>query len=217
MRKTNAGLAVILGAGLLVSTSAAQTQQQTNTGQQPASASPYPSANDPLPGGMGPEKSGQSGDTMANAKAMQMDKRFLQETAMASMTSIEMGKLAATRASNESVKQFAQKMVQDHTRGLDYIRKTAARDGVQIATSLDQKHKATLDHIAQLSGPEFDRAYMKYQVKHYQKRVSEFQDESDNGTETGAKMLATRMLPAVQQHLNEAKDINKALTVTAMK
>ena len=89
--------------------------------------------------------------------------------------------------------------------------------GVPVATTLDAKHKEAVDKLAKLSGPEFDRAYIRYQVKHHEKRVSQFQDESDNGTETGAKTLATRMLPGVQQHLNEAKDLNKSLTAVAAK
>jgi putative membrane protein len=214
----NAGFVTILGTGLIVLSATAQTPQQTNTGQQPPSASPYPSANDPLPGGASADKSGASGgDTMSEAKAMQMDKRFLRESVMASMVSIEMGKLASTKAASDSVKQFALKMAQDHTRGLEYLKKTAARDGVPVADTIDAKHKESIDKLAKTSGSEFDRAYIKYQVKHYQKRVSEFQDESDNGTETAAKTLATRMLPGVQQHLNEAKDLNKVLTAVAAK
>jgi putative membrane protein len=206
-----AGVVVVVGTVLIA------FAQQPNTGQQPPSASPYSSNNDPLPGGMAPEKSGASGDTMSHAKAMQMDKRFLQETVLASLTMVDMGKLAAEKSSNDAVKQFAQKMVQDHTRGLEYLKKTAARDGVPVADALDARHKEAVDKLAKLSGPEFDRAYIRYQVKHQEKRVSQFQDESDNGTETGAKTLATRMLPGVQQHLNEAKDLNKSLTAVAAK
>jgi putative membrane protein len=214
---TKAALVVVCGGGMMISSALAQTQPQPNQGQQPASTSPYPSANDPLPGGISPEKSGTSGDTMSKAKAMQMDKRFLRDAVMSSMTEIEMGKLAAQKATNEQVKQYGQKMAQDHTRGLEYLRKTATRDGIEVAATMDAKHKDEVDKLAKLSGMEFDKAYVKYQVKHHERRVSDFQEESDNGSETAAKTLATRMLPAVQQHLNEAKDLNKALTATAMK
>lgn len=209
------GLATVLSVGLLISSAAAQLQ--TNTGQQPVTTSPYPSANDPLPGGASSEKSGTSGDNMDHARAKQMDRRFLQETTLSSMASMELGNLAATKASSDSVKQFAAKMVQDHTRALDYVKKCAARDGVQLPSELDSKHKDAVEKLAKLSGTEFDRAYTRYQVKHFQRRVSAYQDESDNGTETSAKTFATRMLPGVQQHLNEAKDLNKSVTATAMK
>jgi putative membrane protein len=206
-----AGVVVVVGTVLIA------FAQQPNTGQQPASTSPNPSSTDPLPGGMAAEKSGTSGDNMSHAKALQMDKRFLQETVLSSLTLIDMGKLAAEKGSTEAVKQFGQKMVQDHTRGLEYLKKTAARDGVPVADALDAKHKEAVDKLAKLSGPEFDRAYVRYQVKNHEKRVSQFQEESDNGTETGAKNLATRMLPAVQQHLNDAKDLNKSLSAVAAK
>ena len=201
----------------VVGTLGAQTQTLPNQGQQPQTQTPYPSASEGLPGGSTNSKNGtgSEGDTMANAQNRQMDKRFLGQVTQASLLNVAMGKLAAEKSTNDAVKEFGKKMVTDHERGLVIFQKVAARDGVTVDAKLDSKHQERLDKLAKLSGPEFDRAYMKDQLKAHQRMVSYFQSEADNSTESAATKMATNMLPAVQRHLNDAKDLNKTLTVVA--
>jgi putative membrane protein len=168
-----------------------------------------------LPGGSTNAQNGSVGDTMGDAQNKQMDKRFLGQVTQASLLNIEMGKLAQAKSSNEAIKEFARKMIADHERGLSIFKKVADRDGVTVDTQLDSKHKERLDKLAKLSGAEFDRAYVKDQVKAYQRMVSYYQSEADNATESVATKMAANMLPAVQKHLNDTKDLNKTLTVVA--
>jgi putative membrane protein len=177
--------------------------------------SAYPSAADGLPGGSTNAKNGSVGDTMGEAQSRQMDKRFLGQVVQASLLNIAMGKMAIERSSNDAVKEFGRKMVSDHERGLAIFKRVAARDGVTVDDQLDSKHKERLDRLAKLSGVEFDRAYVKDQLKAHQRMVSYFQSEADNSTESVAVKMATNMLPAVQSHLNDAKDLNKNLTMVA--
>jgi putative membrane protein len=155
------------------------------------------------------------GDTMHDAQSRQMDQRFLGQVTQASLLNIAMGKMALEKSSNPAVKEFAKKMVADHERGLPIFKRVAERDGVTVDLQMDAKHKERLDKLAKLSGPEFDRAYIKDQLKAYQRMVSYYQSEADNSTESVATKMATNMLPAVQKHLNDTKDINKNLTVVA--
>jgi putative membrane protein len=196
---------------------AAFGQQLPNQGQQPPSNSPLPAANDPLPGGTTNDKTGSAGDTMRDAQSRQMDKRFLLQVAQASMLTIEMGKLASEKGSSEEVRKLGAKMMQDHTRGLEIFKRVAVKDGVELPAALDSKHKERLDKLAKLSGTEFDRAYVKDQIKAHQRLVSYFESESDNSSDTAAKKLATNMLPAIQKHLDMFKDVNKTLLTTAAK
>ncbi len=84
-----------------------------------------------------------------------------------------------------------------------------------VSDQLDSKHKERLDKLAKLSEPEFDRAYVKDQLKAHERMVSYFESEADNGTETAAKKMAANMLAAVQKHLDAARDLNKSLTTVA--
>jgi putative membrane protein len=200
-----------VAAGMAVGLSGPLGAQNPNQGQQPQtqSQSAIPT------GGSTNAQNGSVGDTMGDAQNKQMDKRFLAQVMQGSLLNIEMGKLATEKSTNEAVKEFAKKMVADHERGLTIFKKVADRDGVTLESQLDSKHKERLDKLAKLSGAEFDHAYVKDQLKAYQRMVSYYQSEADNSTESVATKMAANMLPAVQKHLNDTKDLNKNLTVMA--
>jgi putative membrane protein len=205
-----------IAAGLSVfAMGTAGAQTPPNQGQQPQTQSPYPSASEGLPGGSTNAKNGSEGDTMGDAQNRQMDRRFLGQVTQASLLNVAMGKLAVEKSSNDAVKEFGKKMVTDHERGLAIFKKVATKDGVTVEERLDSKHQERLDKLAKLSGPEFDRAYMKDQLKAHQRMVSYFQSEADNSTESTATKMANNMLPAVQRHLSDAKELNKSLTAVA--
>jgi putative membrane protein len=205
-----------IAAGLSVfAMGTAGAQTPPNQGQQPQTQSPYPSASEGLPGGSTNAKNGSEGDTMGDAQNRQMDRRFLGQVTQASLLNVAMGKLAVEKSSNDAVKEFGKKMVTDHERGLAIFKKVAVKDGVTVEERLDSKHQERLDKLAKLSGPEFDRAYMKDQLKAHQRMVSYFQSEADNATESTATKMANNMLPAVQRHLSDAKELNKSLTAVA--
>jgi putative membrane protein len=201
-----------VAAGMAVGLSGPVGAQTPNQGQQPqtqSQASAIPT------GGSTNAQNGSVGDTMGDAQSKQMDKRFLAQVMQGSLLNIEMGKLATAKSANDAVKEFAKKMVADHERGLTIFKKVADRDGVALESQLDSKHKERLDKLAKLSGADFDHAYVKDQLKAYQRMVSYYQSEADNSTESVATKMAANMLPAVQKHLNDTKDLNKNLTVMA--
>src|ERR1041385_3338406 len=69
------------------------------------------------------------------------DQKMLTELAMANMAEIETAKLALQKTQSDRVKSFAQQMVDDHTKGLDEVRKVAAARSVTLPTELDAKHR----------------------------------------------------------------------------
>ena len=178
-----------VSAGVVVGLTGPIGAQTPNQGQQPQSQA----ANLTVPGGGANPQGASAGDTMHEAQSRQMDKRFLGQVTRASMLNIAMGKMALEKSSNESVKEFARKMVADHERGLAIFKRVAERDGVTVDAQLDSKQKERLGKLTKLSGPEFDRAYIKDQLKAYQRMVSYYQSEADNSTESVATKMATNM------------------------
>jgi putative membrane protein len=63
--------------------------------------------------------------------------------------------------------------------------------------------------LSKLSGPAFDKAYMKDAVKDHEKDVNEFKDEAQYGSDPNVKQFAANTLPTLQEHLAAAKDLNK--------
>jgi len=137
------------------------------------------------------------------------DKKFLKDAAVGGMTEVELGKLAAGKGSSDEVKQFGQKMVDDHSKANDELKQLAAKENVPVPESLDSKHQSRVDKLSKLSGPDFDKAYMKDQLKDHEQDVREFQNEAQNGSDPNVQQFASKTLPTLQEHLEMAKNVNK--------
>jgi putative membrane protein len=150
---------------------------------------------------------------MSSTKA-NSDEHFVKEAAVGGMAEVELGKLAADKASSADVKKFGQRMVDDHSKANDELKTLAQNKNITLPTALDAKNQATVDHLSKLTGEAFDRAYMQTMVKDHQKDVSEFRTQSKSGKDGDVKAWASKTLPTLEEHLKMAQDTNRAVGTT---
>jgi putative membrane protein len=173
-------------------------------GGMPPSQSPSsPTPNTP---GQSPDMNGANGAATNKVD----DKKFVKEAAMGGMAEVELGKLATQKGTSESVKQFGQKMIDDHTKANDQLKEVASKDNIQIPAALDKKHQERIDKLSKLDGAAFDKAYAKDQVKDHKNDIKDFQAEAQGGSDPNVKAFATNTLPVLQQHLQLAENLNKS-------
>jgi len=133
------------------------------------------------------------------------DQAFVKEAAIGGMAEVELGRLAADKASSADVKKFGQRMVDDHSKANDELKMVAMNKNITLPTAVDAKHKATEDRLSKLSGDAFDRAYMREMVADHVKDVAAFKRESQAGRDADVKAFATKTLPTLQDHLQMAR------------
>jgi putative membrane protein len=191
--------------------------QAPGAGQSPSTPQSSPSSRQAAPNttGRGSANQGNAPDTMTTTKVD--DKKFVQNAALGGMAEVELGKLATQKAASEAVKQFGQKMVDDHTKANDQLKEVASKENITIPDSLDSKHQSRIEKLSKLSGPDFDKAYIKDQVKDHKQDVSEFKSEANNGSDPNIKQFASNTLPILEQHLTMAKDLSKTEKKTSSK
>ena len=98
-------------------------------------------------------------------------------------------------------------MIDDHTKADDKLKDVASKDNlISLPTDMDAKDKATYNRLSKLTGPAFDRAYMKDMVADHKTDVAEFQKEATNGKNSDLKGFAADTLPTLQEHLKMAQD-----------
>jgi putative membrane protein len=136
---------------------------------------------------------------------------FLKQAAASSIGEIELGKLAAQRGSSERVKAYGNKMVADHTRMNQEVKALAAQKNIELPTTIDDKHQHERQKLAELSGTDFDRAYMAEMTSGHEKVVEQFESASKTSTDDDVKALAARSLPVLEGHLAEAEQIQGTL------
>jgi putative membrane protein len=141
----------------------------------------------------------------STSKLAKGDADFIKDAAQGGMMEVELGKIAAEKASSDQVKQFGKRMQDDHSKANNELKKLASDIGVQLSGTLDKKHQGKVDKLAKLSGADFDRKYMLEMVSDHKTDVKEFQKEADKGKDPDVKKWAGQTLPTLKEHLQLAQ------------
>lgn len=147
----------------------------------------------------------------AAEKGANPDARFVMGAAESGMAEIELGQLAADKASDEKIKEFGHRMMADHTKMGDELKPLAASKNIMLPTSVSARNKATKDRLSKLSGASFDRAYMAEMVKGHLGASMDFRKEATSGHDPQIKEWAARTVSTVDEHLKAAREIQKEL------
>jgi putative membrane protein len=153
------------------------------------------------------DKMSSTSSGTSSAKLAPADRQFVKKAAEGGLAEVELGKLASEKADSPDVKQFGQRMVDDHSKANDQLKQVASEKGITIPDKLSTKDAATKARLEKLSGKAFDRAYMRDMVTDHTKDVSEFRMESKNAKDPDVKNFASQTLPTLKDHLKEAKSI----------
>ena len=147
-------------------------------------------------------------------KLASKDEKFIRNAATGGEMEVALGKLAAGKATNEEVKNFGQKMVDDHSKANDELKDLAKTKGVDLKKAEDKAIKDESKEEGSLSkkeGADFDKAYMKMMVKDHEDDVKEFEKASKDCEDSDVKAWAAKTLPTLQSHLSMAKEIQGKL------
>jgi putative membrane protein len=145
------------------------------------------------------------------------DAHFVQHVSVDNLAEVQLGQLAATKASSDQVKSFAQRMVDDHNKANDELKSIVASKSITLPTEPDAKHKAVHDRLSKLSGAAFDRAYMQEMVNGHRGAVTEFRTEAKTGKDAEIKAWASKTLPTIEEHLKMAQETSRPVGTSGTK
>ena len=157
----------------------------------------------------------QSADNRQGASLTSAERSFLMKAAKDGRMEVHGSQMAAERAENPEVKEFANKLVKDHQDANEELQTLAERKGVSLpGTEANQQSKSMSSDHAKLSkttGAMFDQQWVKQQIKDHEKDVAEFQKMTTSATDPDVKAFAAKQLPVLQQHLETARNLQKSL------
>ncbi|EEF59374.1 DUF4142 domain-containing protein [Pedosphaera parvula] len=149
-------------------------------------------------------------DTDQHGQFTAKDFKFVTDAAKGGMTEVELGQLAQQKASNQAVKDFGQKMVDDHKKANDELMQLVSQKGATLPTDVTSTgEKRVEDHLRNLSGADFDKAYMDHMVKDHKKDVKEFERMSKDAKDPELRAWAAKTLPTLEQHLQMAESLDQ--------
>jgi putative membrane protein len=147
----------------------------------------------------------------ANGGVPAKDHNFMMKAAQGGMAEVELGQLAQQNGQSQQVKDFGQRMVNDHSKAGDELKQLASQEGVSLPTTIDAKDQATMQRLQGLHGAAFDKAYMQDMVTDHKQDIAEFKHEASTGNDQAVKDWAGKTLPTLESHLREAQKVAPAV------
>jgi putative membrane protein len=133
------------------------------------------------------------------------DQKFVDFAAQTDMTEAHLGQAAEGQADNQSVKDFAQMLVTDHTNDYKQISTVATKASLTVPKGLDATHDKMVAPFEKLKGTAFDRRFAHEMVAGHQKAIAEYKREAQDGQNAELKAYATQVLPTLEKHLQAAQ------------
>lgn len=162
-------------------------------------------------GATGGSDTGTTASTAPGKALSATDRNMMRDLAYANLSEIAMAKLAQEKASNDEVRNYAQRMIDDHSKAMDQLQQLAQAKGVQLPTAPDAKHQAMAKKLQTMSGQEFDRQYMQQAgMQDHRKVHSLVARVSTRAQDPDLKALAGNLLPNIDQHLQMAQQIRSS-------
>jgi putative membrane protein len=135
---------------------------------------------------------------------------FFTEAVQGDLAEIQVGQLAQRNGASPAVKQFGERLVNDHTANLAQAKLVAHSLGLSVPSAPNDQQKAMYARLRTLSGDDFDREFAAHMVQDHSKDIAKFREEAARHTPAGE--FARLSLPKLEQHLQIARSLQTSTT-----
>ena len=116
---------------------------------------------------------------------------------------IRSAELAAARASDPRIRDFARRMIADHHGTSAQLSFAGRRLNLLPSATLDPHHQAMLDEL--LAAPNFDQAYLRQQLAVHSEALEIHSAYAARGSSPTLRPVAANAVPIVRRHLEELR------------
>ena len=143
------------------------------------------------------------------------DVRFVQTQVENNMAEDQAAQLALQRSQNQNVRNFAEKMITDHT----YMQGTLYQivqmhPQLPVPQTLTEQNREMLDQLAGLNGPAFDRAYMNSMAQANSTMIGELNSQLTQGFDQHISAWVQNTRPILLQHADAVQQVLASLPPT---
>jgi putative membrane protein len=146
-------------------------------------------------------------------KADHKESAFIKDAAQGGQAEVQMGQMAAQKAQNDQVKQFAQHLQQDHSQANQELTQIAQKLGVNVPSQPDRKETRTSEKLQDMTGANFDKAFIEHAIKDHQKDITKYEKALQDVQDPGLKAFIQKSLPTLHKHLQMARTTGTAVGV----
>ncbi len=148
-------------------------------------------------------------NTTAAAGPSEQDRRFVEAAALAEASRIEAAERALTRASDNRVRIFAERIIEDHRPINEEL--TVLASDIGIALVPDAASDPPSKDLSSLSGNAFNHAWLNAEAEAHQELIELFSQQADKGENQPLKTFAANHLASLRDHLEIARSLGAEL------
>lgn len=160
-----------------------------------------------------------AGAAHADEKMNPTDHEFVNKVSQGNRAEIKSSQLALTKSRDKRVLMIATMLIQQHGKAQKDLKTVAQMHHVTLPAGTDSMHRQEYRMLSRMSGPSFDKLYMKGQVRDHNMTIALFNKELGKGNETHVRSFAAKYLPDIQNHTGMIHNVasNLGIPVAASK
>ena len=144
-----------------------------------------------------------------STNTQQGDLDFASKATVANNFELQAANIALAKSQNQSIKQYAQMIVDDHTTVGNELSSMVKNKNWQLSTPDNQNYTKMIDDLNNADPANFDRIYADMMVKSHQEAITLYKDAS-GGTATSdadLRKFASDKVSSFEKHLDQIKNV----------
>jgi putative membrane protein len=134
-------------------------------------------------------------------------KGFVPQALADGIAEVEFAKMAEKHANSDEVKQYARRLIKDHTEANNHLMDFAKEMKLAVVEGVSKERREKMTTLSKLKGNDFDREFLRTMVHDHEMAIKEFEHEAKNGTQQKVKDFAEKALPTLREHLKTGRTL----------
>lgn len=146
-----------------------------------------------------------------DAKIARADRKFIEDAAASGMFEVQVSQLAATKATDKAVKDYAAMLADHHSAANNELIQLANGLGLELPPAPPRSKRRDIENMAKKTGAEFDQEFVReVGIEAHEKDIKRFRDAAKDVKDPQLKAWIDKTLPRLQQHLSAAQNLPQA-------
>lgn len=149
---------------------------------------------------------------MSSGKLSFMDRRFVNKAADSGKEELQFAQLGVQKATNPEVKQFAQKLVDEHTKVNSELATLAGQKSVKL--DQDEGRSIAYRRLSNKTGAEFDQEFVEHMIDEHEDAVKMFDKTAMDAKDLDLRAFASKHVASLREHLQKAQSLRASTVPT---
>jgi putative membrane protein len=143
----------------------------------------------------------------AVTERQERDAEFMVDAAANGMLELEMSKLAQQKAATPVVRNFAQRLVQQHGQVNTALRNLAQQKNLVLPGAMGKEQQDKYAELSAVAGTQFDKQFVAAVKELHKNDIDAFEDMSKEAYDGDIRGFAAKYLPTLEQHMEDVEAI----------